>query len=190
MRRTYESETIMDGIINATTLNSDSFKSGQMPVELFFLIAVIIVLLQLRTRRVRLWTIWIPPAIILLPITAMSIAADYGGPGTLLLSLAGFAVGCPIGVVIGSRMKVTADDQGRILLKGSLVAVTIWILVLGVRLFGKSIIGDFGIISLNDLSAMALAMALGSIVARRAYVTIKYLELKKQITEGIINKDL
>ncbi len=26
---------------------------------------------------------------------------------------------------------------------------------------------------------MALAMALGSIVARRAYVTIKYLELKK-----------
>jgi membrane protein CcdC involved in cytochrome C biogenesis len=174
----------MDWTTNATAFSSDSFKSGQMPVELFFLIAVILVLLQLRTRRVRLWTIWIPPAIILLPITAMTIAADYNGLNTILFSLLGFAVGCPIGVVIGSRMKVTADDQGRILLKGSLVAVTIWILVLGLRLFGKSIIGDMGIISLNDLSAMALAMALGSIIARRAYVSIKYLELKKQVIEA------
>ncbi len=124
----------MDVTINATTFSSESFKSGQMPVELFFLIAVILVLLQLRTRRVRLWTIWIPPAIILLPITAMTIAADYNGLNTILFSLLGFAVGCPIGVVIGSRMKVTADDQGRILLKGSLVAVTIWILVLGLKI--------------------------------------------------------
>jgi membrane protein CcdC involved in cytochrome C biogenesis len=176
----------MDATFNATTLSADSFKSGQMPVELFFLIAVILILLQLRTRRVRLWTIWIPPAIILLPITAVTIAADYGGPGTLLLSLAGFAVGCAVGVVIGSRMTVTADDHGRILLKGSLVAVTIWILVLGLRLFGKSIIGDWGIISLNDLSAAALAMALGSIVARRAYVTLKYLQLKQQTTEATV----
>jgi membrane protein CcdC involved in cytochrome C biogenesis len=175
----------MDWTYNATAFSSDSFKSGQMPVELFFLIAVILVLLQLRTRRVRLWTIWIPPAIILLPITAVTIAADYTGPGTLLLSLAGFAVGCPLGVFIGSRMKVTADEQGRILLKGSLVAVTVWILVLGLRLFGKSIIGDLGIISLNDLSAMALALALGSIVARRGYVTLKYLQLKKQNTKVI-----
>ncbi len=80
-------------------------------------------------------------------------------------------------------MKVTADGQGRILLKGSLIAVTIWILVLGLRLFGKGVAGDLGIISLNDLSAMALAMALGMIVARRAYVTIKYFELKKKFTE-------
>lgn len=174
----------MDATFNATALSADSFKSGQMPVELFFLIAVILILLQLRTRRVRLWTIWIPPAIILLPITALTIAADYNGFNTVLYSLLGFAIGCPIGVVIGSRMQVTADDQGRILLKGSLVAVTIWILVLGLRLYGKSIVGDWGIISLNDLSAMALAIALGSIVARRAYLTIKYLELKKQVTEA------
>jgi membrane protein CcdC involved in cytochrome C biogenesis len=174
----------MDWTINATTFGSESFKGGQMSAEFFFLIAAIIILLQLRTRRVRLWTTWVPPAIILLPITVVTIAADYGGPGTLLLALAGFAVGCPIGVVIGSRMKVTADDQGRILLKGSVVAVTIWILVLGLRLFGKSIIGDWGIISLNDLSAMALALTLGSIIARRAYVTIKYLQLKKQNTAG------
>ena len=173
----------MDWTTNATALSGDSFKSGQMPVELFFLIAIILILLQLRTRRVRLWTIWIPPAIILLPITALTIAADYSGLSTLLFSVIGFVIGCPIGLFIGSRMQVTADGQGRVLLKGSLVAVTVWILVLGLRMFGKSVIGDLGIISLDDLSAAALAVALGSIIARRGYVTLKYLELRKKATE-------
>lgn len=169
----------MDWAINVTTFSSESFKGSQMPAELFFLIAIILVLLQLRTRKVRLWVIWIP-LVILLPITAVTIAADYGGPGTLLLAAAGFAIGCAVGVVIGSRMEVKADDRGRILLKGSLVAVTIWILVLGLKIFGKGIAGDMGIVSLNDLSAAVLAMTLGMIMARRAYVTLKYLQLKKQ----------
>jgi membrane protein CcdC involved in cytochrome C biogenesis len=174
----------MDATFNVTAFSADSFKSGQMPVELFFGIAIILILLQLRTRRVRLWTLWIPPAIILVPITAITLAADYNGLNTLLFSVAGFIIGCLVGVVIGSRMKVTADEQGRILQKSSLVAVTVWILALGLRQYGKNILGDWGIISLNDLSAMALAIALGSIVARRAYLTIKYLELKKQVTEA------
>jgi membrane protein CcdC involved in cytochrome C biogenesis len=176
----------MDWTYNASTFDSSSFKSGQMSVEFFFIIAIILVLLQLRTRRVRLWTIWLPPVIILLPITVMTLAADYNGLNTVLFSVAGFAIGCPIGAFIGSRMQVTADENGRILLKGSVFAVAVWILVLGVRLFGKSIVGDWGIIGLNDLSALALALALGTIVARRAYVTLKYLELRKQTTEATI----
>jgi membrane protein CcdC involved in cytochrome C biogenesis len=171
----------MDWTINATTFSSESFKGGQMSAEFFFLIAIILVLLQLRTRRVRLWAIWVP-LVVLLPITAGAIYTDYGGPGTLLLSVAGFAVGCAIGVVIGTRMNVSTDDRGRIVLKGSLVAVTIWILVLGLKIFGKGIVGDTGIVSLDDLSAMVLAMTLGMIMARRAYVTLKYLQLKKQGT--------
>ncbi len=168
----------MDWTYNATAFSSESFKGGQMSAELFFLIAIILVLLQLRTRRVRLWTIWIPLAI-LLPITAATIFADYGGPGTLLLSVAGFAVGCAIGVVIGTRMKVSADDRGRIVMKGSVVAVTVWIIVLGLKIFGKGIVGDSGIISLDDLSAALLAMTLGTIIARRAYVSLMYLRLKE-----------
>jgi membrane protein CcdC involved in cytochrome C biogenesis len=175
----------MDWTYNATAFSSESFKGGQMSVEFFFLIAVILVLLQLRTRRVRPWVIWIP-IVILLPITAATIAADYSGPGTILLSVAGFAVGCAVGVVIGSRMEVKVDESGRILLKGSLVAVTIWILVLGLKIFGKGIVGDMGIIGLNDLSATVLAMTLGMILARRVYVTLKYLQLKKQATEATV----
>lgn len=169
----------MDWTFNATTFSSESFKGGQMSAGLFFLIAVILVLLQLRTRKVRLGVIWIP-LVILLPVTAATIIADYTGPGTLLLAVAGFAVGSAVGIFIGSRMEVKIDERGRILLKGSLVAVSIWILVLGLKIFGKGIVGNTGIIGLNDLSAMVLAMTLGMIMARRAYLTLKYLQLQKQ----------
>ncbi len=172
----------MDWTINATAFSSDSFKGGQMPPELFsliFLIAVIVVLLQLRTRKLRLWVVWIP-MVIFIPLTAVTIGVDYGGPGTLLLSAAGFAIGCAAGAFIGSRMEVKVDGRGRILLKGSAVAVAVWILVLGAKMFGRGIIGDAGVVSLNDLAAAALAMTLGLMIARRAYVTLKYLELKGQ----------
>lgn len=149
-----------------------------MGMEVFFLIAVIIVLLQLRTRRVRLWTIWIPPVFIAL-VTVPIIAFEYSGIGTLLLSVAGFAIGCVAGVVIGSRMVVKTDESGRIVLKGSVIAVLIWILVLGLKIFGKGIIGDTGVISLADLTTALLAMTLGTIIARRAYIMVKYLSLKK-----------
>jgi membrane protein CcdC involved in cytochrome C biogenesis len=56
--------------------------------------------------------------------------------------------------------------------------------VLGVKMFGKGIIGDMGIISLNDLTSMAFAITLGTIITRRIYITLKYFELKKQTTEG------
>ena len=179
----------MDWTINATTFSSDSFKGGQMPPELFsliFLIAIIVVLLQLRTRKLRLWVVWIP-MLIFIPLTAMTIGVDYGGLGTLLLSAAGFAIGCVAGAFIGARMEVKIDERGRILLKGSAVAVAIWIFVLGVKMFGSGVIGDTGIVGLNDLAAAALAMTLGMMIARRAYVTLKYLGLKN--SSPMVTKD-
>ncbi|OPY29934.1 MAG: hypothetical protein A4E28_00590 [Methanocella sp. PtaU1.Bin125] len=169
----------MDWTYNATTFSSESFGGGQMSAGLFFLIAIILILLQLRTRKVRPVAIWIP-LLILLPVTAATIVADYSGPGTLLLSVAGFAVGCAAGAAIASRMEMKVDDRGRILLKGSLVAVGIWVLVLGLKIFGRDVVRDLGIISLNDLSATVLALTLGMIMARRAYMTLKYFRLQKQ----------
>jgi membrane protein CcdC involved in cytochrome C biogenesis len=166
---------MMDWQVHSLSGNGDV----AMGPEMFMLIAVIIILLQLRTRRVRLWSLWIMP-VILLSMTSAVIAVDYGGIGTALLSVAGFAVGCVIGVVIGSRIEVTTDERGRIVMKGTLVAVTIWILVLGLKYFGKGLVGDTGIVSLNDLTAMLLALTLGMMIARRAYLTIMYLRLKKQ----------
>jgi hypothetical protein len=38
------------------------------------------------------------------------------------------------------------------------------------------------VISLADLTAALLAMTLGTIIARRAYIIVKYLSLKKTVT--------
>lgn len=173
----------MDWTVNATTFSSESFKGGQMSPEFFFLIAAILILLNLRTRRVRLWALWIMP-LLLLSATSAVIAVDYSGLGTSLISVAGFAVGCVIGVVIGSRMELKTDERGRIVLRGTLVAVTIWLLVLGLKYFGQGLVGDTGIVSLNDLSAAGLALSLGMMIARRAYLTIKYLRMKNPGTTG------
>jgi membrane protein CcdC involved in cytochrome C biogenesis len=165
----------MEGFGGNATVGSGNAAMG---TEVFFLIAIIIVLLQLRTRKVRPVTIWIPPVFIAL-VTLPVIASEYSGIGTLLLSVAGFVIGCAAGVVIGSRMEVRTDESGRIVLKGSVIAVLIWVLVLGLKIFGKGFIGDTGLISLADLTAAMLAMTLGTIIARRAYIIIKYLSLKK-----------
>jgi hypothetical protein len=134
-----------------------------MGPEMFMVIAVIIILMQLRTRRVRLWSICIMPVILIL-VTAPIIAMEYSGLSTLLFSAAGLAIGCVLGAVIGSHMKMMTDENGRILLKGSMIAILIWIAVLGVKVFGKGLIGDMGIISLDDLTAALLAMTLGALM--------------------------
>jgi hypothetical protein len=152
-----------------------------MGPEMFVLIAVIVILMQLRTRRIRLEVIWILPALLAI-LTAATIAFEYNGLSTLLLSAVGLVAGCVIGVIIGSRMEVTIDEQGRMVLKGSLVAVTMWVLVLGLKFFGKGILGDTGWISIDDLTAALLALTMGSILARRTYVALKFLRLKKQGT--------
>jgi membrane protein CcdC involved in cytochrome C biogenesis len=169
----------MDWQIHGMSGNGDV----AMGPEMFVIIAAIVILLQLRTRRIRPRSIWILPVFLAI-VTAATISFEYSGISRLLLSAAGLVIGCAIGAIIGSRMEVTFDEQGRIMLKGSLVAVTIWILVLGLKFFGKGIIGDMGLISLDDLTAALLTLTLGSIMARRTYVLLKYLRLKKS-TEAI-----
>ncbi|HEY3274452.1 MAG TPA: hypothetical protein VGJ92_11845 [Methanocella sp.] len=171
---------MMDWQVYGTGGNGDVAMGGEM----FLLIAVIVIILQLRTRRLRPWGIWVMPVLLSI-VTVGVISFEYSGPGTLLLSAAGLVVGCAVGSIIGSHMEVSIDERNRIVLKGSLVAVTIWILVLGLKFFGKGLLGDTGLISLNDLTAALLAMTLGAIIARRTYVLIKYLRLKKQGTEAI-----
>jgi membrane protein CcdC involved in cytochrome C biogenesis len=155
-----------------------------MGMEMFMLVAAIVILLQLRTRRVRPRSIWIMPVFMSL-VTVAIIAFEYSGPGTLLFSAAGLVVGGAIGAIIGSHMEVKANERGEIVFKGSLVAVTIWITVLGLKIFGKGLLGDTGLISLNDLTAALLAVTMGAIIARRTFIALKYLRLKKQNTEAL-----
>ncbi len=164
---------------NYSAMGGDYSAMGSMGAGIFFVIAVLIILLQLRERRVRMWTILLVPVILLL-VTSIAIVPELGkGPLNLLIIAVGFAVGAAIGLFIGSRMKVRLDEKGRMVLKGSVIAVLVWIAVIGLKLFGKGLIGSLGIIDFDVLTSAVLAMTLGTIVFRRFYVLWKFLQMKK-----------
>lgn len=145
----------------------------------FLVIIALILLLQLRERRVRWWSLMLMPAFMLLVTATVVYTELSSGPLNLLLIAAGLAIGIALGVVIGSRMEVKVDEKGRMVLKGSTVAVLIWAAVIVLKIYGKSLLGDFGLIDIGVLTSIFLAMTLGTMISRRAYVYWQY-RLKKQ----------
>jgi membrane protein CcdC involved in cytochrome C biogenesis len=121
----------------------------------------------------------IMPLFMLMVTSAVVYTELSSGPLNLLPIAAGFAIGIGFGIVIGSRMEVKVDERGRMLLKGSTVAVLIWVAIIALKIYGKSLLGSFGLIDLGILTSIFLAMTLGTMIARRAYVYWQY-RLKKQ----------
>lgn len=156
--------------------SGDYAMSGPM----FIIIALFVVVLQLRERRIRLWSLIFMPAFMLL-VTVSTITMELNsGLQNLAIIAFGFIIGLGAGALIGSRMEVKMDEKGNMILKGSVVAVILWVAILGLKFFGKSMIGDLGIMSFDVLTSALLAMTLGTMIARRVYVLQKYLAVKKQ----------
>jgi hypothetical protein len=147
---------------------------------LFVLFGLLIIVLQLRQRRVRLWgLVLVPLAMLFVTATVVSIELNAGIVNLLAFAL-GFALGIGAGLLIGSHMKLKIDEKGFMTLQGSVVAVTLWVLVLGLKLFGKALIGDLGLVGFDVLTSAMLAITLGAIIGRRIFILWKYFELKKQ----------
>lgn len=156
-------------------LNGSDFMSNNY----FLIIIALVLLLQLRERHVRWWSLMIMPLFMLLVTASVVYTELSSGPLNLLLIAVGFAIGIAVGIVIGSRMDVKVDERGRMVLKGSTVAVLIWAAVIVLKIYGKSLLGDFGLIDIGVLTSIFLAMTLGTMISRRAYVYWQY-RLKKQ----------
>lgn len=160
--------------IPASMPNSLGFES------VFFLVVVIILLLQLRTRRVKFFGLVIMPLLMLLitlPLVATGLSS--GLLGILLIGL-GLIIGVGIGLIVGSMMEVKVDEKdGSMVLKGSILAVLLWAAIIGLRIFGKDLLGGIGIIDMGLLTSMFLTMAVSSIIARRGFLYWRYLQMKK-----------
>ena len=78
----------------------------------FYLVFIaLILLLQLRERRVRWWSLMIMPVIMLL-LTGTVISTELSsGIWNLLLIAAGLAVGIALGVIIATRIEVKVDEK-------------------------------------------------------------------------------
>jgi hypothetical protein len=161
------------------TFTGDS-SNFAMSSAMFVLFGLLIIVLQLRQRRVRLWSLVLVPLLMLfVTATVVSIELNAGIVNLLAFAL-GFPLGIGAGLLIGLYMKVKIDKKGSMVLQGSVVAVTLWVLVLGLKLFGKALIGDLGLVSFDVLTSAMLAITLGAIIGRRIFILWKYFELKKQ----------
>lgn len=148
---------------------------------LFFI--ALILLLQLRERRVTWWSLMIMPAFMLIITGGLVFAELSSGIVNLLLIAVGMAIGLGLGVLIATRIAVKVDERGRMVLKGSTAAVLIWVAIILLKIYGKSTLAGFGFIDVGVLTTIFLAMTLGAMVSRRAYLYWQY--RKKKAIAGI-----
>lgn len=147
--------------------------------QTFLVIMVIILILQLRERKVKVRKLFVMPVFMVLATGAVIYTSASSSITAFALVAAGLAVGIGMGAVIGSLMKVNIHEDGSMLLKGSILAVAVWIALIGVKILGKDTLGGTGYINLSVLTSIFLAMALGAMVTRRAYVYREYMRQKK-----------
>ena len=68
--------------------------------------------------------------------------------------------------------------KGRMVLKGSTVAVLIWAVIIVLKIYGKSWLAGIGLVDVGVLTSIFLAMTLGAMVSRRVYLYWQYLKKK------------
>ncbi len=148
--------------------------------QVYLLIILLVVILQMRQRRVKIWTLAIMPVFLLL-VTVPMVSPELNTGWLNLAAIgAGLVLGFGIGLLIGSMMQVKVDTDGTMVLKGSLLVVLLWGGVIAAKLFGKGLLGDTGLFSFDLLTSAFLMMTLGTMIGRRALIVWKYAQMRKQ----------
>jgi hypothetical protein len=167
--------------------NFSNFSSSQAGMsnaqgfgDVFFIVVLVILLLQLRTRRVKLFGLVVMPFVmLLLTLSLVAVEMPSSLMGIALIGL-GFIVGIGVGLAIGSMMEVKVDEKdGAMVLKGSILAVLVWAVIIGLKIYGKGLIAGIGIIDVNLLTTVFLVLTVGTMIGRRGMVYWRYLEMKK-----------
>ncbi|MGZ7049104.1 MAG: DUF1453 domain-containing protein [Methanobacterium sp.] len=145
----------------------------------FLLVILLVVILQLRQRRVRSWTLMIMPALLSFITIPLVISELYSAFNVIILVIS-FIVGIAIGILIGKFMEVKIDENGSMILKGSFIAVLLWIAIILLKLYGKDVLVGTRLIELNLLTSAFLVMTLGGMISRRVFIYWKYLQFRKE----------
>ena len=87
-------------------------------------------------------------------------------------------------------MEVKVDKDGAMILKGSLIAVGLWISVILLKMYGQGVLNNSGYFDMGVLSSALLTLTLGAMISRRILVYMKYrnfIKIRKDenLTEGI-----
>lgn len=152
----------------------------------FLIIILLIIILQLRERKIKLRKLIIMPVILSI-ITIPMIYVEMYSVFNVAVIFVGLLIGVLMGFLISRFMEVKMDENGSMIMKGSLIAVLLWAAIIVVRIYGRDEISSMGLIDLNLLTAMFLIMAVGAMISRRIFIYWKYINFKKNSAQ---NQDL
>ena len=147
----------------------------------FLIIILLVVLLQLRERKMNLRKLIIMPIILAL-ITIPLISIEMYSAFNIAVIFIGLVIGVLMGILIGRFMKVKIHEDGSLILKGSFLAVLLWIVIIVARIYGKDAISSMKLMVFNLLTSMFLIMAVGAMITRRVYIYWRYRNFKKDKT--------
>lgn len=144
----------------------------------FFIIIILMIMLQLRQRKIKSWKLIVMPVIlslIAIPLVYNELYSTFN----IVIIFIGLLIGVVMGLLIGKFMEIKIHEDGTLVLKGSYLVALIWIAIITIRIYGKNVLSSMGIIDLGLLTSMFLIMAVGAVISRRIFIYWKYLEFKK-----------
>ncbi len=160
-------------MINVVYPDSNLFSS-----QSFLIIIIIIILLQLRERRVNKFSLMILPLFMLLITLSLVQSVIFTSLQNFIVIILGFVIGLLIGIAVGSFMLVKVDEDGSMILKGSKIAVGLWIAVILLKIYGQGVLNNTGYFNIGELSSAILMLTLGAMISRRILVYMKYQTFK------------
>lgn len=164
--------------------------SNMFSNQTFLVVIIIIVLLQLRERRVNKLSLMILPIFMFLITLSLVQSVIFTSLLNFIIISSGFIIGLLIGIAVGSFMDVKVDKDGAMILKGSLIAVGLWISVILLKIYGQGVLNNTGYFDIGVLSSALLMLTLGAMISRRILIYMKYRNFIKitkdeNLTEGI-----
>lgn len=157
--------------------------SNFMASPSFLIIILLIILLQLRERKMKLRKLIIMPVILSI-ITIPMIYVEMYSVFNVAVIFVGLLMGVLMGFLISRFIEVKIDEDGSMIMKGSLIAVLLWAAIIVVRIYGRNEISSMGLIDFKLLTAMFLIMAVGAMISRRIFVYWKYINFKKNTVQN------
>lgn len=156
-----------------------NLESISVTVIIIALVMFLFIRKQLREKEVK------PRKLILFPLIMILITAGtiyqtmFSSVFGFSLVLGGFIIGAFIGYLMGSFFKMHVRHDGAIMMKGSLLTVSIWIILIAVKFYSEAVLG--GNSHLSNITSMFLAMTMGTMILRRFVIYKKYREHKMAI---------
>jgi hypothetical protein len=135
---------------------------------------------QLREKEVKPRKLITVPVIMLLITAGTIYQTVFSSILGFTLVLGGFLIGALVGYFMGSFFKMRVTDEGVVMMKGSVITVSIWIILIVVKVYSESVLGG-GNTHVNNITSMFLAMTVGTMILRRFVIYKKYNEHIKAV---------